>query len=590
MKQFNIEISNTNELNGALSELNRSLMDGSYSALLFHLYSSIFTNDQLQTTTLEIKSVFPEAKICGTSTNGDIYEGNLKDAGLVIAVSAFESTSVEVHMLKCVPGEEEKTGDTIKNIIDSSSNIRAAEILITLKSINSHIVLNAAEKISKDIPVFGGGSANYDLHGLETKVISADEICDSGVVVVTYSGDDLFVDVKHAIGWKPLGKEFLATKIEGKRLYELNNTPAGEVYDYYLDIHADEDFFANILEFPIMSNQHGFEVLRLPFSCNKDDRSIILAADIDKGTPVHLSYGDPEVIQSDVAELLKSVKEFAPEAIFLVSCGVRRLYWKHLINKETGPFSDIAPVAGFYSSGEIMRMDKYLIEHHVTLIAISMREGDRAAANPTCSGDHSLPVQSEEEKVHSQISMVRRLANYINVTTAELQESNDKLREMADTDELTGLYNRRMLTRIISDALIRANKYDLSIIFGIIDIDLFKEVNDTYGHNVGDMVLKTMGMNMYKEVEKLPSGIFGRWGGEEFIFMAPMLKLDRIKDNLERARQRVSSIPIETVGPRSISLGVTEFKTGDTLETILHRADLALYEAKENGRNQMRIK
>ena len=154
----------------------------------------------------------------------------------------------------------------------------------------------------------------------------------------------------------------------------------------------------------------------------------MLAAGIRQGSKVNLSYGDPDVIKSDVEDVIWNVRSFAPQALFLYSCGVRRLYWKYLINKETGPFSLIAPVSGFYSSGEIMRMGSNIIEHHVTLIAIGMREGAQAMSQPTGIGDKEIEVP-EEQKMHGQLSMVRRLANFINVIEAEKRSSNkDKRR------------------------------------------------------------------------------------------------------------------------------------------------------------------
>lgn len=587
MKQYNFELTKLSNIKKILTNIQEALSEDSYSTLLFHLYTSEFNDEQISFAQKEILDFFPEAHICGTSTNGDICQGNLSDTGMVIACSSFESTEVNVQLFNCLPYQETAIGEQIREIIDTTEKIKAAEIIITLKSINSHTILNTAEQFTKDIPVFGGGSADADISGKITKVFTNDAISHYGVILVTYCGDDLVVDVHHSIGWKPLGKSFSVTKIIGKNLYELNHIPAGQVYKNYLDIEADDNFFSNILEFPIMSYQHGYEVLRLPFSCDNTDLSIMLAAEIDAGTPVNLSYGDPEVIQNDTAELTKHVKDFAPQAIFLISCGVRKLYWKYLINKETSQFANIAPVAGFYSSGEIMRMGDYLIEHHVTLIAVSMREGGKAIAQPALKGDKVLPM-SEEQKVHSEISMVRRLANFINVTAAELQEANAKLKELAETDELTGLYNRRMLRRLVGDAIHRANKCNnIDMVVGIIDIDHFKEVNDTYGHTTGDTVLKVLSEAMMNEVDQLPSGIFGRWGGEEFVFLAPTFKLtDEAFETIEAARKRISSIPIYHVGPRTISIGVTAYQPGDTVESLFERADAALYEAKETGRNK----
>ncbi len=585
MRQFNYEISSISKISNYLKEVQKELDGTSYSAALFHIYSIQYDDELLLEAHKKILEVFPDAYVSGTSTNGAIINGQLSEEGLIMAISIFESTSIQTHLIECENNGEVQVGNTIKEIINSTNNITAAEILITLKSINSTTVLNIAQDCKKDVIIFGGGSADVDISSSNTKVIVGNQICHEGVALITYSGNNLNIDVHHAIGWKPLGKEFLANRIEGKRLYELNGIPAGEVYRNYLDIHADESFFDNILEFPIMSKQHGFEVMRLPFSCNDEDKSIILAASIDEGTPVQLSYGDPDVIKSDVGKLANTVSEFAPQAIFLYSCGVRRLFWKYLINKETSSFAKIAPVAGFYSSGEIMRMDNYIIEHHVTLIAISMREGDKAVAQPTAGNKKSLPM-SEEEKIHNQISMVRRLANFINVTSAELQLANEQLQEIADTDSLTGFYNRRMLDRLVHDALHRANKYNLDMTIGIIDIDNFKQINDTYGHDAGDHVLIEISKAMYTEVEKLPSSIFGRWGGEEFLFLAPTLHAEKIFNQIENARKRVSSHDVEGIGVITISLGITSFKPGDDYATVFKRADEALYKAKTTGKNK----
>jgi diguanylate cyclase (GGDEF)-like protein len=572
-------------ISGILNEVQQKLADTSYSSVLFHIYSSGNSDESILKLQRDIKDVFPNAYICGTSCNGGICNGELVEKGVVLAVSVFEDTRIETHLIKCEKNGEAIVGNRIKQIINDSPNIKAAEIIITLKSINSHTILNIVETCKEIVPIFGGGSADFDISGTDTTAIIDTSISHEGVALITYSGNDLIVDIHHAIGWKPLGKEFLATKIEGKRLYELNDIPAGDVYRNYLDIQADDDFFSNILEFPIMSHQHGIEVLRMPFSCSNEDKSILLAADIDKGTPVHLSYGDPQVIQEDVTKLKNIVKDFSPEAIFLTSCGVRRLYWKYLINDETSPFAEIAPVAGFYSSGEIMRMDNYLIEHHVTLIAISMREGKCVASKPAENTLKAEP-KTDNEIIHSQMSIVKRLANFINVTSAELQAANEQLQEIADTDALTGLYNRRMLDRLVHDALKRANKYHIEMTMGIIDIDDFKKINDNYGHDIGDKVLKEISQNMAFEVDKLPSAIFGRWGGEEFLVLAPTLNAKQIFSNIETARKRVSSLNIPPVGVVTLSLGVTSFCPGDDYESFFKRADDALYEAKTTGKNK----
>jgi diguanylate cyclase (GGDEF)-like protein len=589
MKQFNYEFTQVEEVEAALGELHAYTSKAPYKSILFHLYSIVFTDDQIRRVQEMIRDHFVDAHIGGTSSNGDICDGHLADYGMVMAVSVFESTDVEVCLYDCEPDGETTLGVSIREKIDSTENIKAAEILITLKTINSHKILNEVEKCNSDVKIFGGGSANVDIGETYTSVMNEDSISHAGVMLVTYSGDDIVVDIRHAIGWKPLGKDMTATRIDGKRLYELDGVLATQIYSKYLDIQANDDFFSNILEFPIMSTQHGQHVLRLPFSCDSESGSILLAADLDNGTKVNLSYGDPDVIRGDVAELTAHVRSFAPQAVFLYSCGVRRLYWKYLINKETGPFSQIAPVSGFYSSGEIMRMDGYLIEHHVTLIAISMREGKPAIAQPTGIGDKKIEM-SEEQKMHGQISMVRRLATFINVTAAELRAANEELQQMADTDALTGLYNRRVIDKVVRRAVGPFKTMGLDIALGIVDVDDFKSINDTFGHAEGDKVLVGISDMLKEQINKIPSSVVGRWGGEEFFFMLPKVSIDEAYKLLDEIRQKISDTKFDEVGNRTISVGMTEYQEGDTADDVFRRADEALYEAKGSGKNKICIK
>ena len=586
MKQFNYEFTQAGDVAKALEEVYNYTERHGYKSIMFHLYSIVFTEEQISQVQEMIRDMYSDACIGGTSSNGDICDGHLAEYGMVMSVSVFESTDVKVYLFECPENGEKDLGEKIRQTIDSTENIKAAEILITLKSINSHIILNEAEKCRGDVKIFGGGSANVEIAQSYTCVMSRDKISHAGVMLATYSGDDLQVDIRHAIGWKPLGKDLTVTRIEGKRLYELDGVPAEAVYSKYLDIKADDDFFSNMLEFPIMSTQHGQHVLRLPFSCNSEDGSIILAADLDKGTTVNLSYGDPDVIRSDVSELVDHVRDFAPQAIFLYSCGVRRLYWKYLINKETGPFSRIAPVSGFYSSGEIMRMDDHLIEHHVTLIAISMREGGRAQAQPTGIGDKEITM-TEEQKMHGQISMVRRLANFINVTAAELRAANEELQQMADTDPLTGMYNRRVLDTFVREATGRLKSLGLGFLLGIVDIDDFKATNDTFGHAEGDKVLVGISSMLKEHVTAKNQAIIGRWGGEEFLFMIPKVNVAQAVEYMDIVREKIAETGFDGIGHKTISIGITECKDGDSVDDIFRRADEALYEAKGTGKNRI---
>ena len=129
----------------------------------------------------------------------------------------------------------------------------------------------------------------------------------------------------------------------------------------------------------------------------------------------------------------------------------------------------------------------------------------------------------------------------------------------------------------------RRYNVDFSII--LLDIDNFKSVNDTYGHDVGDYVLQTMAKTLRTHIRI--TDIIGRWGGEEFLIICNNTNLDNSKILAENIRKIVENIKFDKVGTKTISLGLSEFQKDDDVKSIFKRADDALYEAKTTGKNKV---
>lgn len=169
-----------------------------------------------------------------------------------------------------------------------------------------------------------------------------------------------------------------------------------------------------------------------------------------------------------------------------------------------------------------------------------------------------------------------------------LRRLNTKLREMSITDKLTGLYNRQKTDqRLIEEktVLSRYPEYRTSVM--LIDIDYFKTINDTYGHQAGDTVLCELAGIFRKNVRSID--IVGRWGGEEFIVILPHTGLEQAVSVAENLRSAVAEHPFETYGTVTISIGVGEMdRTLSVHENIAH-VDCALYKAKREGRNLVRL-
>lgn len=167
----------------------------------------------------------------------------------------------------------------------------------------------------------------------------------------------------------------------------------------------------------------------------------------------------------------------------------------------------------------------------------------------------------------------------------ELEHKSKSFEEKASIDALTGIFNKNKFYELLTYNVDIAKKYheNLSIIF--FDIDHFKKINDTYGHQTGDIVLKELAIIIKHCIRK--SDIFARWGGEEFIVLLPQSELDNTLRVAEKMRKKIMTSYFKDVNRVTCSFGVTKFSESDDIDKFIKRADKALYKAKETGRNRV---
>lgn len=167
----------------------------------------------------------------------------------------------------------------------------------------------------------------------------------------------------------------------------------------------------------------------------------------------------------------------------------------------------------------------------------------------------------------------------------ELEAANRVLAELSVTDHLTHIYNREKLDAVLDKELLRASRYESGLGLIMIDVDLFKQVNDTYGHQVGDNVLIDISRLLNLNIRRIDT--LGRWGGEEFLIICPGIGRSGLIAMAEKLRAEVDEFKFPVVGHKTASFGVAIYKQGDTSEQIISRADKALYNSKEMGRNRV---
>lgn len=153
-------------------------------------------------------------------------------------------------------------------------------------------------------------------------------------------------------------------------------------------------------------------------------------------------------------------------------------------------------------------------------------------------------------------------------------------------DPLTGLFNRRAFNKFLERELALQSRYDLELSMAMIDLDHFKGVNDTHGHDAGDDVLREVS-GLLQDICR-STDLPCRWGGEEFVWLMPKTNEEGALVATERLRKLVEAQDFQQAGKLTVSIGLTEARKDESPESLCKRADQALYQAKEGGRNQVK--
>lgn len=162
-------------------------------------------------------------------------------------------------------------------------------------------------------------------------------------------------------------------------------------------------------------------------------------------------------------------------------------------------------------------------------------------------------------------------------------ELSEKIKRLSEEDYLTGLYNRRKMSKIIEDEVDRCSRYGCNFAIILCDLDHFKSVNDNYSHVIGDDVLREVSDLLGTKIRK--SDQLARWGGEEFLIFCPQTKQRGASSLAEKLRATIEQHEFNVVGHLTCSFGITTFTQSDDLRILLNKADTALYAAKDKGRN-----
>ncbi|MGZ8174491.1 MULTISPECIES: GGDEF domain-containing protein [Methylobacter] len=224
----------------------------------------------------------------------------------------------------------------------------------------------------------------------------------------------------------------------------------------------------------------------------------------------------------------------------------------------------------FQNQSKKLENNQSLSDIKTVLAEIIARTQDLAETSKT------LQVQLDESKKEMQL----------------LRQDLAQARETAKTDALTGLFNRRAFDQKLDECIEKTHKQnDSELCLLILDLDHFKQINDTFGHQAGDSVLRYTANLIKQHIAEYHCA--ARYGGEEMAIIMPNTPFNKAMEIAEKIRSSLAQHPLkrkcskESIGKVTLSIGVSGFKINDSIESLIERADKAMYRAKDNGRNQV---
>ena len=267
---------------------------------------------------------------------------------------------------------------------------------------------------------------------------------------------------------------------------------------------------------------------------------------------------------------------------------------EHIITSSTDLHGNITYVSkafcriSKYSDIELLGQNHRIVRHDDMPAELYENLWKTISNNQTWEGDIKNKAKDGSAYwVHAAISPIWDDEDKKIGYTAIRQDITDKkaLEELATKDFLTGLCNRLKLDKILAYEMTQSSRYKTPLSIIMLDIDYFKHVNDSYGHQAGDQVLRELSQILQSICRNSDS--IGRWGGEEFLIILPKTDLEGALKEAERLRKAIDNNIFSIAEHKTASFGVSQLIEFDTSSSFIERADHALYQAKEKGRNRV---
>jgi len=404
-----------------------NLSDINTKKTLIQIFSGLIQKNEIQQIQQIIKQKNSDVIFLGSTTAGEIHSGKVEENHIVVSVMEFENTTLKYNYFN-----EKNNYDSGKCIAKElfTNNTKAMILFIDGLCTNGNDVIDGITSVNNTIPI-AGGMAGDNGYFKQTYIFNNDGIYTNGIVAVSLNSDNLDVFTNYQLNWQPIGQVMTVTKADKNRIYEIDNTPLQEVYTKYLGKNIGDNLPFSAIEFPLIKIEtNGMEICR-SFVQLFDDGSMLTIGNLEVGDKVKFSFGNVDLILNKSQNEINSYQNFQPEAIFTYSCAGRISFLQSKVVSELEPFNKIAPMAGFFTYGEIFHKENknFLLNDSLTILGLSENKIKTKALQ------HNL-IDNTEKNVFTdkQFIILDALTHLSNTIIEELNDSQkdieDKSREL----------------------------------------------------------------------------------------------------------------------------------------------------------------
>ena len=367
----------------------------------------------------ELRDVFPGSPVLGTTTAGEVMDGESLDNQVVINLMQFENTRVRSALVS-------QNDDLFAagRQLSIHFNEKDSDLIILfgcgLKDgvhANSEPLLIALKEHCPGVQVCGAKAGDNFL-GQRTFVFTEEGVTDQGVAGAVLMGNALNVNHVYDLSWIPIGKKMTVTRAEGRRLYTIDDRPAKEVYSHYLGENAGNLLPVNEGEFPLVVERKGRSIARRIINVHSDG-SVDLVAPVEEGETIRFSFCHAGLLMESSKKIYSKLKPHNCQAIFIYACPDQKTILADDINAELIPIGSLATFSGFFCYGEYYSTKEENLLFFQTMSVLGLSEVDDTNEDVS----HTHPSQYDFNQLESRQSRnLRGLHRLVETSAKEREE------------------------------------------------------------------------------------------------------------------------------------------------------------------------